>query len=112
MSDEPSWMALAVNRVIADFDSGFKERTKPLALNFISIEGIWVPILVCVYCRKGPITSLDDDSCCESSLTSQWPEVCQWLSAGGPQRSCVLIKGHDGDHKDIEGIEFTVYFNS
>lgn len=57
-------MALAVNRVIADFDEGFKKRTKPLRLTFSQIEGIWVPMLACDYCGVGPITSLDDDSCC------------------------------------------------
>ena len=68
MKDEPSFMALAVNRVLADFDGGFNSRTKPLRLEFHNIDGgpigVWVPMLVCAHCGSGPITSLDDDSCC------------------------------------------------
>jgi hypothetical protein len=67
MNDEPSFMALAVNRVLADFDQGFKQRTKPIRLIFDQIDGIWVPMLICNICGNGPITSLDDDSCCHPS---------------------------------------------
>ena len=68
MKDEPSFMALAVNRILADLDEGFKKRTKPLRLTFAQIDVTWVPMLVCDYCNKGPITSLDNDDCCDKFL--------------------------------------------
>lgn len=45
--------------------ASLRNRTKPIRLVMICIEGNWVPMLVCDYCGKGPMNNDSDDSCCD-----------------------------------------------